>query len=535
MREQTATENPAASTSLDKVSRRWLVPCVFVLTFIGCYLRTFALPNLPILSWGDQSLYVTNGYRILNGQMPYRDFFEFLPAGTDLTYALLLHSFGVSLWIPNLLMCILAATAVSLTTLAAARVLRGVFVVVPAIFTLGLGLYGGLDATHHWFSTVFALAAMVVLLRSTGRWHLIAAGALCGVTASFTQSKGACVTLGFLAYLVWQSRQQKESPKLPWRNCLLLASSALFSFLAINLHYILALGLGEWCRWVIVFPLRYYPTVPSQTFRWPIDDFQNHTGLLKWICAPFLFLAVPAIYVSFLWLRRRMLRNRLPDEEPNEAWPQLELIAITGLAMFLGVLPSLSIMRASAVCLPATIIFAWQIQHLAGKFPRAKWLRLAAVAVSIACALDLAISTQRMRWRSIDLPAGRVAISDPGRYELYLWMKEHTRPGQPYLGIAPLPFALHLTLPGPIHAPGPWEYYRPEHIARSIDALEANRIPLLVLRSPDQFRDQFRDQPGYMPNHLKAFQDYVNQHYRKVQTFSTGDEAWQRISEPAGK
>jgi hypothetical protein len=473
------------------------------------------------MTWGDQLLYATNGARLLSGQTPYRDYFEFLPAGTDLTYALLFRCFGISLWIPNLLMNILAATAVLLTTLAAGKVLPRASLALPAILAMGFGLYGGLDASHHWFSTVFALAAMVVLLNGTASRHIAAAGALCGIVASYTQTKGAAVTIGFVIYLVWQSIRQNSPASSRWRRPLLLCASALASFLLINIHYIIKLGIAEWCQWVIIFPLRYYPTMPSQTLSAPIFDFHNHIGMLKWICVPFLYLAVPLTYLAILWLMHRK-RQSDPSQPPNQHLGQLLLIAITGLSMFLAVTPSLSIMRASAVSFPSTILLAWLLTRLTGTM---KWLKVAIAAVSIACALELAVSIQRMHWNYLDLPAGRTAILERGKYDLYLWMKEHTHPGQTYLGIAPLSLPLWLNCPAPIHAPGPWEYYRPEHIARSITALETNRIPLLVLRP----QTGFQNTPGYEPEHIQLFLDYVDKHYRRIKTFSTGDEVWERI------
>ena len=56
------------------------------------------------ISWADQTLFATNGVRIVGGQMPYRDNFQFVTPGTDLFYAFLFRSFGLRLWIPNLTM-----------------------------------------------------------------------------------------------------------------------------------------------------------------------------------------------------------------------------------------------------------------------------------------------------------------------------------------------------------------------------------------------------------------------------------------------
>ena len=179
-------------------------------------------------------------------------------------------------------------------------------------------------------------------------------------------------------------------------------------------------------------------------------------------------------------------------------------------------------MRASTVSFPATILLAWLLQRGSGV---RKWAAPGLAILSLACAVALVASLQRKHWSYLDLPAGRTAIQEPGRYDLYLWMRDHTHPGQTYLGIAPLSLPLWLACPSPIHAPGSWEYYRPEHIARAIAAMEANRIPLLVLRPETGFQNTV----GYEPEHLSAFNEYVALHYRPIQSFSTGDVVWQRV------
>ena len=519
---RTTLTNSAADEAIpmgkDEQTRRWRIAAALsVLTFVLCYLRNFVLFHTPVMLWGDQLLYATNGARMISGQMPYRDFFELMPAGTDLVYFLLFHLFGIRLWIPNLLMDCLAATAVLLTTLAAGSILRGRSVWAPGLLAVGLGLFGGLDATHHWFSTVATLAAVVVLLRGVTLPRVAVGGLLCGIAASFTQSKGALVTAGFLIYLVWRSRRAGLPTRTAWIRCVLLCATALASFLAINVDYMQQLGLREWWRWVFVFPLRFYSTTPGQDWRSPLVDLGSHPGLLKWAVAAFLYLVVPLVYaVLLLSLKLKRVPRQVSDG--------LVLIAIIGLAMFLGIAPSLSMMRASAVCFPATILLAWLISQSSG------WLRLfgrMAVVLSFAMALLLAIRQQTMHWYSLTLPAGRTAISDRQKYELYLWMAEHTRPGDPYLGIAAMSLPLGLQTPGPIQAPGPWEYYRPEHVDRSIRAMEIYRIPLLVL-IPLSFYEAFPREPRYGENHFFAYDQYVRQHYHRVKEFSSTAEVWQR-------
>jgi hypothetical protein len=508
------------SQSATGIRFRSLLAVVVFFTFATCYLRDFVLPHVPVISWADQMLFASDGARIVAGQMPYRDYFQFVTPGTDLVYAFLFRHLGLLLWIPNALMVCLAATAVLLMTLAAGRVLRGNFVALPAVLTVGFILFGGLDATHHWFSGLIAIIAMLVLFHGSQDWRLILAGALCGVVATFTQSKGATVTVGFLVYLLWQSFDEKKKASVSWRRCMLLCGAALVIFLAINGPYMAALGIKEWIKWVVIFPFRYYPTLPAQTWRSPVDDFRYQTGFIRWICIPFVYLTVPLVYFVFLSVMHR--RRRI---EPDQPWNQLLLLAITGLAMFLAVAPCLSVMRVSSASLPGMVLLAWLLNRW-GRQGRVAAGALA--ALSLAIAVYLPIRNQTMPWHYLDLPAGRTAILDPNRYELYRWMAENTHPGQMYFGIGPLALPLWLQTPAPISAPIPYAYDRPEHIAASIAAIETNRVPLLLLRPYRYLAGTW----GYTDDHLRPFQTYLDQHYRYVKTFPAGFELWQRSDRP---
>jgi hypothetical protein len=496
---------------------RWIVAVSVGLTIASCYLRDFVWPNVAILSWGDQTLFATDGTRIAAGQMPYRDYFQLVTPGTDLVYASLFHHLGVRLWIPNIVMVALAAIGVLLTMLAAGKVLRSGFVALPAALTAGFVLFSGMDATHHWFSAVIAMAAMLVLSHGSSRQHLLTAGTLCGIMASFTQSRGAAVTTGFLIYLVWQSSQKRVQDDGIWRRCLLLCGAAFASFTAINGWYMLQLGLREWSRWVVIFPFKYFPTMPNHTWRALFENFASLSAIGRWVCFPILFVVLPLSHLVFLWV---MHRRR--SSEPDEPWDRLLLLAITGLAMLSSVASCPSIMRVSAASLPGTVIFAWLLSRWGrpGKMAAAV---LAALAISIA--LYLPIRNQTMQSYYLDLPAGRAVVHERNRYELYQWMAENTHPGQMYFGITPMSLPLWLQTPAPISAPVPYEYDRPEHIAASIVAIEKNRIPLLLLRPYLYLEGTW----GYEPDHLRSFQAYVDQHYRRVKVFSTSDEAWERL------
>ena len=83
-------------------------------TFCVCYFREFVFPHTAFLPWRDAVGFLNNGTRIAAGRLPYRDYFAFVPPGTELTYALLIREFGARAWIPSLMMACLAAVALYL-------------------------------------------------------------------------------------------------------------------------------------------------------------------------------------------------------------------------------------------------------------------------------------------------------------------------------------------------------------------------------------------------------------------------------------
>jgi hypothetical protein len=499
---------------------RLIVTVSVLLTFVTCYLREFVRLNVPTMSWGDYGLFATHGDRMLTGQMPYRDYFTFLTPGTDLIYSLLFRWFGTELWIPNLTMACLATVAVWLMMSAARRVMSGMVLALPPLFFIGFGLAVSLDPTHHWFSTVLAMVAMLVLMRDVRPRHIAITGALCGIAASFTQTKGAFITIGFVTYLLWRTIDRKESRRIFWQRSSLLSAAALCAFLAINLPFILMVGWTKWVESVIVFPVRYYPTIPGQTGLALWAHLSGH-GILIAICVAFLYGVVIAVYPIFLLVLVR--RSRIERREP---WDHLLLIAITGMALFLPIAPGVTPLRVSTVSLPAMVLLAWLVSRANGPILRAGQ---ALALLSLAVAIYLPIQAQRKPWNYLTLPAGRTAIPDRGRYELYRWAAAHTHPGEVCFGVTPIYLPLRLHSPAPIDPPGPWSYYRPEQIAATIAALEENKIPVLILSAYSDDQSIW----SYKAEHLRSFRIYLDAHYLLVKTFSNDlrNEAWERKDE----
>ena len=274
--------------------------------FLTCYFRSFISVKVPVVLWGDQIGFFTDGSRMALGQLPYRDYFKIVPPGTDLTYAFLIKVFGVQMWIPNLLMASLAALTALLMTLIASRLMRGAIVVLPGMLLASFILLASTDATHHWFSTIAILAALLVMMDGITLPRIAIAGALSGVAACFTQSKGAMAVAAFVVYLAAYAGRQDEIPSNDgWRKSLLLCGVAAGVFAAVNLYFIQAAGLRTWLYCLIVYPLRYYPSPTINNWRVLIDGFPSHAGLITWAVFSFVYATVPLVYfVLFVGFRK---------------------------------------------------------------------------------------------------------------------------------------------------------------------------------------------------------------------------------------
>ena len=490
------------------------------LAFAVCYLRSFLLPHTPLVLWGDQLGFATKGSRVLLGELPYRDFFEFVTPGTELVYGALFRCFGVSLAVPNLLMATLAALAAWWMTWCAQRLMRGVFVILPALLLIGFVLYGSMDATHHWFSTLAVMGAVAALFEDTSPKRIIVAGTMGGLAASFTQTKGAAVLVALMIYLIWRSLRERTEARHCWRQCLLLSSVALLVFAAINVPFVLAAGVGPWVRDVLVFPARYFGSVSSNQWGGFWEEFLLRRGALQWVCFPFMYVAVPLAYAGSLitiWRRSKV--------ERDEPWDQLMLLAVVGVAMLVVMTPALSIRRISCVSPPAMILLAWLLSRGARK---SVVIAAALGAASLSVALAQIAAIQLRPPLTLELPVGRVAFPDAASYEVYRWMSEHTRPGQWYFGMPPLTLPLGLRNPTPIEDPAPAEFSRPEQIAAAVEGLERTKTPLLVLL-PGMYIPHLL---GYKADHLQPFQDYLYLHYRRTKIFSNREEVWERKDIP---
>ena len=485
-------------------------------------LQLFVLPDASVFLGGDQWIYMMEARRMLEGQVIYRDFFEFLPAGIDLVYKILLDTFGPRAWIPNAALVLLGVSLAGLCVMLSKQILTGSVAYLPALLFVVFAFRSGLDGTHHWFSALAVVAAVAVLIENRTVPRVAAAGVLCGIASDFTTTRGFLAAVGFALYLIWEARRRRRTWRELWRFEFVLLAGFLLPVIALNAYFVWKVGQEQFVEATVGFLAKYYAKdaqwntlqvymteVPpaGSWHRWPI--------LGVWLFNQFLQPMIYLLIFSRYWRARS-----LADEK---TWDKLMLLNITGLFLFVGVAPAPATVRLVSISLPALILFTWYIHSWgrAGKI----LIRLLAVAAMIL-AVGASFERQVRREKILDLPSGRTAFLNPVAYERFRWMLEHTRPGEYFFEgeFADMYYPLLLRNPAKVPFLTNTEYTRPEHVEDVVKSLEKQRVRLvhwsLVLDVP---------RGNKAGDNLGPLRKYLRDNYRLVQTFSDSSQVWERV------
>jgi len=373
------------------------------------------------------------------------------------------------------------------------------------------------------------MAAVLLALEKRTPVRLAGAGALCGVSAWFTQNQGPAALLAFAVFVLWESRRKGQTWRAVIKKESFLVAGFISSLVLATAYFAREAGLKRFVWCTIVYVVKYWSAESTNnSYKVYLKDL---AGLRLWELLPlvFIYATVPWVYALFVATYRR--ERRLNSAAP---WEPLVLLNIVGIFLFAGIASSPSWFRLCTVSPPALIMVVWLLTSSSRPVARAS-LRFLWAAV-LVCAATVMFKTflHESRWRGyLDLPAGRTAFLDPGPYDEYRWLLGRTAPSDFFFGGRNpyLYFPLRLRSPSEVSCVTANDFTRPEQVGDLVAGFKNHRVRF-VMWQPEL------DHPAdCLPagDHLGPLRAYLHQHYHLVKTFPRGlwgpSQIWQRNDE----
>jgi hypothetical protein len=381
---------------------------------------TFFRGATPIFPFdkGSNGIFFDQAARVLDGQVMYRDFFEFVGPGVVYLHALVILAAGPTIGALTAAMVLQGALLALLVHALAARVCGPGWRLLPPAAFVVLVYAPYVLGDHKWPALLCALAGLVVLSRPPLTPPLMAAGGfLLGASAVFTQDLGAGAVAGVLAYSVLVRRAPRRSVLALAAGC---AAPTALAFAYFTWKAGARTVVYDW----LLYPLERYPEL-NRSY---LDLVPSLRTLPRELAQALLAVGgVGAGLVSLLEARRARAEGSPADTAGLVSAAGLGMAAAMG---HRGLYP-LGLAVQTCVLLP---IAARALQRARAHRSGTVRVLAAAAGIVIAAAL-LQGSAGFVVWRQLLQPmtlerhrAG--AVWAPGPMPELSWIEAHTSPGE---------------------------------------------------------------------------------------------------------
>lgn len=402
-----ANTAPPASSAL----RRGAVPLlIFGLSVV---VQVASLPR-TIDNLYDEGLVVFGAQRVLEGDIPYRDFWSIYGPGQFYALAGLFSLFGSSVWIEQLWDIAVRAAVVSAAFLWARKLAAGAYAYL-ASFAILLLLAG---VGFHGFPIIHALlfgliSGYVILVGDAARQPIatfITAGFFAGLAALFRHDIGFYFLVAEALALVCQPvliPGAGASRDYFARRLLLLALGALIVVAPVSIWLLMKVPLQDLWISIFYYPATSYPAVRSLPFPElpnPLSVMSGSQSLAAFSESLLIYfpLAVGAAAVFFvLSLSRTKAKS---PEETLRRFGVLLLGLITLLVYLKGVVRVSSLHLLQSI-IPATVLFFVLAAQLGRAAPRLRFvIPVATIAFAFAATAthaSVAYALTRQNWQAV--------------------------------------------------------------------------------------------------------------------------------------
>jgi hypothetical protein len=465
--------------------------CIAALLFAGAALYWIALPHS--LGAADESVHLYEAKRVLDGEVLYRDVFNFITPGWFYLMASLFWAFGTTIDTARTTMAVVHGATAAVVYLCCRRLgVRWWIACLPALGYLAICQPAWPVVSQHWLSTLLCAVLLFVCTRprhENATWAL-RAGLVLGILASVQQQRGVFMAAGVGLWLLADRAQQRWYRAPPEASLVKAAAALVMGAVAVvgTVLGVAVAGAGVRAVWyaLVIFPLFNYRNQMSC----PWGDVNVMTAglarytfplVLKYL--PLVLLVSAARWIVLGWRRR----------DPVGARTLLLLLLFSGAsAISIAYFPDF--IKIASVAFVFLVAAAENVEWAVDRTPVSErlkagfgWLVLATALVASGRHLYENLVRLRQAYPVAHATAfGRIdfASEDEVRLHQTLATLLANEPSRALYGY-PMLADLYLTLP----ADNPTRYgfffsstfHAPEDVQEVIDVLATRKLPYVVV------------------------------------------------------
>lgn len=292
--------------------------CLALFAAVAAYFTTWP----PLLNPADESNFLHEAKRIVEGEALYRDVFYFAMPGATWLLALIFALFGVTIEVARATMAILHGLTCVCLYLAARRLDVGPpLALLPPAAAVALCIPTFAYATPHWFSTAASVPLLLFVHRGVlRRADALLAGVLTGAIGCIYQQKAVIFFAAAVAFALLDARTARrfgDEPPAAGRALLLLAAGAALLVAPVLAVMVATAGLETVVSDTILYPFVGYRKL-QHGIAWGSVSIMARQAARYTVPALLAFLplvaAVNLARAFLLWLRRgerRAFRRQL--------------------------------------------------------------------------------------------------------------------------------------------------------------------------------------------------------------------------------
>lgn len=356
-----------------------VVCCAVVIIF--CLM--LALPRYRNgIDLSDEGFLAYGAVRVLNGEIPNRDFVSLQPPLSFYTVAAVFKFLGTSLVaLRTLGLCLYIVIA--LLVYAISRRFAGP---IPALMAAMLAATLGMPFFNFtpfavWHGIAASLMTLLFILKFTAanqrRWALLA-GLTTALTMLSRHDQGFYLTIAVLIYALTiklTSRENSNSGKM-----LVFWAVGLAATIApLAIYWIICGALPYMFRQLVIFPLTTY----ARTSSLPFPVFQRGLPLQVYLLIGSFYLPLLIDGLVIIWLAIRLVRRQFFAEHAPVAF-----ILITSVLFYCQALTRSDLYHFLMTLPPFFILLAWSIEAVSGLFHK-RWISIGVTFVILAVIASL--------------------------------------------------------------------------------------------------------------------------------------------------